>query len=156
MASSLPRSSDPPVPLRAPPEKGAAPLSFRCATSARAAASMRAQLRNLLARVLVERDRGFIHDISRAVRVFQGVEGLVKVRVGGEIQATMTVREFPPRESCSRRVSFESRYGNVPARVPTFVVSERTDHIPECEQPLINLNALLQSLSLRLGALGAL
>ena len=29
----------------------------------------------------------------------------------GEMQATITVRELPPRESCNRRVSFESRYG---------------------------------------------
>ena len=115
-----------------------------------------AQLSNLLARVLVERDRGFIHDITRAVRVFQGVEGLVKVRVGGGDTSHHDRPRVSPQGILQQAGQFRVAVRNVPARVPTLVVSERTDHIPECEQPLINLNALLQSLSLRLGALGAL
>ena len=31
--------------------------------------------------------------------------------VAGEMAAIITVLQFPPNESCKRRVSFESRYG---------------------------------------------
>jgi hypothetical protein len=41
----------------------------------------------------------------------------MKSRSDGEMQAIISVFELPPRESCSNRVSLESRYGTCEPRL---------------------------------------
>ena len=120
MASSFAETSVSPLPsppklsnAPPPPDPSApAPLSFRCAISDRAAASA---LRSLATRSAALGE--FSSNVTVGVfTMFLALFAYLSVfRVSsrfasaGEMHATITVREFPPSESCSRRVSLESR-----------------------------------------------
>ena len=75
---------------------------------------------------------------------YLSVFSLVQVRVRGETHATITVREFPPNASCSRRVSLSRGVGSAPFSSP-LVVLERADDVPEREQAFADPDALLKT-----------
>ena len=113
--------------------------SLRCATSARAAAS----IRRSFATCSLWRSSVSTPTVALLTMFLARFAYLSVLRVSsrfasaGEMHATITVLLFPPSESCNSLVSFESRYGTCPPAKRRLSSPSALMTFPSASNPLL-------------------